>query len=56
MESTQSELVERIQVELKGEILRLSVLYPRGNKLKEHPFQSFKAAYDPDTMYLHEAM
>ena len=43
-------------MEAKGGILCLSMLYPRDNKLKDHPLQPFKETSNPYNMYIHEAM
>ena len=56
METMHSELIERTQAEVTGEIFCLSALYPRENNLKDHPLQVFKETSDPDNMYLHEVM
>ena len=56
MEAMQLELIDQNKAEVKGYIFCLSALYPRGDNLKEHPLQVFKATSDPYTIYLHEAM
>ena len=40
MEAMQSEMIEMIQAEVEGDILLLSEIYPRDNKLEEHPSQA----------------
>jgi len=43
--------------DIQGEIFCYSALYPNYAGLPEQdPLQVFKAAADPDTMYMHEAM
>ena len=41
---------------MKGEILYLGEIFPRGDNLKEHPLQVFKATPEPYAMYLHKAI
>jgi hypothetical protein len=56
LKAMMTELVERTQSDIPGEIFAYSAMFPDQEHDHIDPFLAYKAVSDPDTLYYHQAM